>query len=170
MTLVLSADPGARLGWCVQTEQGLEGCGIVENASEDRGDKLLYLHEALAGMIRWDGKRVDVIVVESPMGGGNFALLASAMYVAIIVLVAKVHNIPVYLANPKQWRKAILLKGDASKEEAIAYVKAHYPPMASYDHNMCEAMLIGLMYLLYPQTCKSYTEAEYRMTKGKKKK
>jgi crossover junction endodeoxyribonuclease RuvC len=60
----------------------------------------------------------------------------------VIKLVCQLHNVPIDEVTPNQARKAVLNRGNATKEEVIEFVKETLS-LKKVNHNLADAILLG---------------------------
>lgn len=67
-----------------------------------------------------------------------------------MILLAGVHDVPIQMYHPSSWRKIILGKGNASKDESIEWVKGKYDILLrKKDNDIAEGIAIGYAGMLH---------------------
>lgn len=129
--MILSLDIGRYVGLVIWTEEF-----GVELASElDVKNDLYKLYTNIWDILRqWEP---SLILLPTPTRFRNTIINHSEKN-GVIKLLAQRYKIPVKMVRDNVVKKAVLGKGNASKEEVIA----HYPELEVYDsEHICDAMM-----------------------------
>jgi crossover junction endodeoxyribonuclease RuvC len=126
--LVLGIDPGLRVcGWGLvggEARAEFGGCGVIRpKPSETIGRRLLFLYEAISGLI--ETYRPDEVAVEEPFVGGlnPASALAIGQARAAAVLAAAAHGLEIDYYAPAAVKAAVSGYGQSDKRQVQTMVK-----------------------------------------------
>ncbi|HLA39104.1 MAG TPA: crossover junction endodeoxyribonuclease RuvC [Candidatus Glassbacteria bacterium] len=149
-TTILGIDPGSQVtGFGVVESRAsasrLVACGASRaSAGEDLPQRLHRIYEFVTSLI--ERYRPAVLVVEDAFYGRNVqSLKAIGQVRGVVILAGAVAGIPVYEYSPREVKKAVAGRGDASKEQVQRMVQTVLglvqPPR---PHDASDALAIAL--------------------------
>jgi crossover junction endodeoxyribonuclease RuvC len=125
---VLGIDPGLRVcGWGVvrgAARPEFVGCGVIRpKTTESIGQRLLFLHEAVAGLI--ETYAPDEVAIEEPFVGAlnPASALAIGQARSAAVLAAAAHDLEVDFYAPAAVKAAVSGYGQGDKRQVQAMVR-----------------------------------------------
>lgn len=133
--VILGLDPSPhRIGWGVVTlEDGAPvACGVVPFAHINPDDWRVWFDRSVRNTLRTvvlNARIVDAdvsaVYVEKPGGGRSVQGTLDVAWVAgqIAQAAGRRWNVDVWSFRPQEWKKAVGLKGNAMKDECIAFAR-----------------------------------------------
>lgn len=156
MSFVLGVDPSTKIVACVARLVGasdpyftiwrpyLIGSGNFK--PETTHDAKEAMEDFLSELARFGPGRRGIAYVEEPvMGRNRVATIRQAYVIGAILAALANHGIPVYLVNNSAWKKDVVGKGNATKDEIkekMVALHPHLPPSFFTDLDLVDALAI----------------------------